>query len=243
MKKLNNKIALITGGTKGIGFAIAEEMLKEGMKIVITGRNEKGVEEAKNKLSTSHHADNIVGSVSDVRDTASLQKCVHDAQNHFGNPLDIVIANAGIGHFAPISEMSHEKWNEIIDVNLTGVFNTVKATLETLKLSKGYFITIGSIAGANFFEMGTAYNASKFGLLGFSQALMLDLRKVKIKVSTIMPGSVTTYFNGHTPNKQDDWKISPEDIGQIVIDLLKMPERTLPSKIEVRPSFPINKYE
>jgi NAD(P)-dependent dehydrogenase (short-subunit alcohol dehydrogenase family) len=134
--------------------------------------------------------------------------------------------------------MSHETWNEVIDVNLTGVFNTIKASLDALKSSKGYFITMASLAGTNFFANGAAYNASKFGLVGFTQAVMLDLRKFGIKVSTIMPGSVATYFNNHVPDDADSWKIQPEDIGDLVVDLLKMHPRTLPSKIEVRPSMP-----
>ncbi|MCB0644368.1 MAG: SDR family NAD(P)-dependent oxidoreductase, partial [Phaeodactylibacter sp.] len=125
-----------------------------------------------------------------------------------------------------------------IDINLTGVFNTVKASLDPLKNSQGYLFTIASLAGTNFFAGGAAYNASKFGLVGFTQAVMLDLRQHGIKVSTIMPGSVATYFNNHTPSETDAWKIQPEDLGQLVIDLLNMHPRTLPSKVEVRPSIP-----
>ena len=150
----------------------------------------------------------------------------------------MLVANAGVGHFAPIETLTEELWKDTIDTNLTGVFNSVKASLEALKKSKGYIITIASLAGANFFENGAAYNASKFGLVGFTQAIMLDLRKHGIKVSTIMPGSVATHFNNHTPNDADAWKIQPEDIGEIVLNLLQMNPRTLPSKIEVRPSMP-----
>jgi 3-oxoacyl-[acyl-carrier protein] reductase len=152
--------------------------------------------------------------------------------------LDVLIANAGVGHFDSIENMTPDQWNETIDTNLTGVFNSVKASIPSLKESKGYIMTIASLAGTNFFENGAAYNASKFGLVGFTQAIMLDLRKLGIKVTTIMPGSVATYFNNHTPNDADAWKIQPEDIGQMVVDLLKMNPRTLPSKIEVRPSMP-----
>jgi NADP-dependent 3-hydroxy acid dehydrogenase YdfG len=123
-----------------------------------------------------------------------------------------------------------------MDVNLTGVFYSVRASIPSLKKSKGYIITIASLAGTNFFAGGSAYNASKFGLVGFTQAIMLDLRNSGIKVSTIMPGSVATHFNHHTPGNTDAWKIQPEDIGELVVDLLKMNPRTLPSKIEVRPS-------
>ena len=155
--------------------------------------------------------------------------------------LDVVIANAGVGQFAPIEEMSPEQWHAVIDTNLTGVFYTTKATVPALKDSNGYLITIASLAGTNFFPTGSAYNASKFGLVGFTQAVMLDLRQAGVNVSTIMPGSVATYFNDHVPNEKDAWKIQPEDLGQMVIDMLRMDPRTLPSKIEVRPSRPPKK--
>jgi NADP-dependent 3-hydroxy acid dehydrogenase YdfG len=137
--------------------------------------------------------------------------------------------------------MEIEKWHEVIDTNLTGVFYSIKAALHALKETKGYIITISSLAGANFFPTASAYNASKFGLTGFTQAVMLDVRNHGIKTTTIMPGSVATYFNGHTPNEKDAWKIQPEDIGQITLDLLKMDARTLPSKVEVRPTMPPSK--
>ena len=124
------------------------------------------------------------------------------------------------------------------DTNLTGLFTTIKSTVKMLKSTKGYFITIASLAGTNFFANGAGYNASKFGAVGFTQAVMLDLRQSDIKVTTIMPGSVTSHFAGHTPNEADAWKIQPEDLGEMVIDLLHMNPRTLPSKIEVRPSKP-----
>ena len=126
----------------------------------------------------------------------------------------------------------------LIDTNLNGVFHTLKAALPALKKSRGYYITIASLAGTNFFARGAGYNATKFGVVGFTQAVMLDLRPYDIKVSTIMPGSVATYFNGHIPNEADAWKIQPEDIGKLVLDLLRMHPRTLPSKIEVRPTRP-----
>ena len=128
-----------------------------------------------------------------------------------------------------------------MDVNLTGVFFSTKASLAALKKSQGYLMTIASLAGTNFFAKGAAYNASKFGLVGFSQAVMLDVRQAGVKVTTIMPGSVATHFNNHTPNEKDAWKIQPEDVGQLVIDLLKMHPRTLPSKVEVRPTRPPSK--
>ncbi len=236
MNSLHNKTAFITGGTKGIGLGIAERMAAEGMRIAITGRNAAEAKIEASKLIKLGASD-ALGLICDVRDAKSQESCMKEIMATWGQ-LDVVIANAGVGHFDPIESMSLEKWNEVIDTNLTGVFNTVKATVEALKASKGYLITMASLAGTNFFANGAAYNASKFGLVGFTQAVMLDLRKYGIKVTTIMPGSVATYFNGHVPNEKDDWKIQPEDIGDMVVDLLKLNPRTLPSKIEVRPSMP-----
>ncbi len=239
MQELKGKVAFITGGTKGIGYGIAEALIRKGAHVAITGRTEKALKEAAEKLNTIGEG-KALGIVSDVRDLASEQRAIDEVINKWGS-LDMLIANAGVGHFNSIEELSTEQWNEIIDVNLTGVFHSVKASLPALKKSKGYIITIASLAGTNFFAGGSAYNASKFGLVGFTQAIMLDLRKHGIKVSTIMPGSVATHFNDHTPNAQDDWKIQPEDIGMLVVDLLQMNPRTLPSKIEVRPSMPSSK--
>ncbi len=233
------KTALITGGTKGIGFGIAEVLIKEGIKVAITGRTKAATDEAAAALNQIKRG-SAIGIVSDVRNLASQQKAVAKVVAKWGQ-LDYFIANAGVGHFAPIQTLTTEHWLETIDINLTGVFYSIKASMEALKATQGYFISIASLAGANFFETAAAYNASKFGLVGFTQAIMLDLRKEGIKVSTIMPGSVATHFNNHTPNEKDAWKIQPEDIGQIVSDLIKMPARTLPSKIEVRPSMPPSK--
>lgn len=230
------RTALITGGSKGIGYGVAEVLIKEGVKVAITSRSSVAAELAAAKLNEINPG-HAIGMAADVRDLASQQRVV-DAIVKEWERLDYVIANAGVGHFAPIQELTPEQWQETIDINLTGVFNTAKATLNALKESKGYFITIASLAGTNFFEKGAAYNASKFGLVGFTQAVMLDLRSEGIKVSTIMPGSVATYFDNHEPSDADAWKIQPEDIGQIVYDLLKMNPRTLPSKIEVRPTRP-----
>lgn len=172
---------------------------------------------------------------SDVRDFSAQQKIAETIIDKYGS-IDVLVANAGVGHFANIEDLTIEQWNQTIDINLTGVFYTVKAALPALKKSKGYIFTISSLAGTNFFENGTAYNASKFGLTGFTQALMSDVRQHDVKTTTIMPGSVATYFNGHIPNETDAWKIQKEDIGQMIIDLLQMHPRVLPSKIEVRPS-------
>jgi 3-oxoacyl-[acyl-carrier protein] reductase len=237
MQNIQNKTAIITGGTKGIGYGIAEAMLREDMNVLITGRSDSSVNSALSKLRDIGKG-KVEGQAADVRNLSAMKAAVDAAAKHFGG-LDILIANAGIGHFGSIEEITEEQWRETIDVNLTGVFNSVKASLDKLKASDSpYLITIASLAGTNFFAGGSAYNASKFGLVGFTQAMMLDLRHKGINVSTIMPGSVATHFNDRTPTKADSWKIQPEDLGKMVIDLLKMDPRTLPSKIEVRPSRP-----
>ena len=238
MTSLKNKVALVTGGTKGIGCGIAQSLLQEGIHVAITGRNQLSASEAANTLNNNPNAKGkAIGLEADVRDFESQQNAVNEVIKQFGH-LDIVIANAGLGHFASIENLTVEQWQETIDTNLTGAFYTIKASVEALKKSKGCYITISSLAGTNFFANGSAYNASKFGLTGFTQAVMLDLRQYGVKVSTIMPGSVSTYFNGRIPNENEAWKIQIEDIGEMVVNLLKMNPRTLPSKIEVRPSMP-----
>jgi hypothetical protein len=235
MNNLTNKVAYITGGSKGIGYGIAKTLLNHGMKVAITSRTMSAAKQA--AASLTKDPSKVLALESNVSSLASETKAVKAAIDHFGR-LDVLVANAGVGHFASIESLTEEDWKDTIDTNLTGVFNSVKASLEALKKSKGYIITIASLAGINFFENGAAYNASKFGLVGFTQAIMLDLRKHGIKVTTIMPGSVATHFNDHIPNDADAWKIQPEDIGQMIADLLNMNPRTLPSKIEVRPSIP-----
>ncbi|MFC4721419.1 SDR family oxidoreductase [Geojedonia litorea] len=241
MKTLSSKVALITGGTKGIGFGIAQSLLEEGINVAITGRDLTTAQDTAKELNAGLNSKaKAIGLQADVRNFESQKKAVESIMAQFGQ-LDIVIANAGLGHFASIEDLTPAQWQETIDTNLTGAFYTIKASVDALKQSKGYYITISSLAGANFFAKGSAYNASKFGLTGFTQAVMLDLRHHGIKVSTIMPGSVSTYFNGNEPDHSDAWKIQIEDIGELVIDLLKMNPRTLPSKIEVRPSMPPSK--
>lgn len=239
MQELDKKVAFVTGGSKGIGFGTAAALVQQGMRVAISSRSQSSADEAAaelNKLSPGE----AIGVAADVRDMDSQQRAVDQVLEQWGQ-LDVLVANAGLGHFASIEEMTAEQWNEVIDTNLTGVFYSIKASLPALKKSEGYIITISSLAGTNFFAGGAAYNASKFGLTGFTQSVMLDLRQHGIKVSTIMPGSVATHFNGHQPDDQDDWKIQIEDMGQMVVDLLHMHPRTLPSKVEVRPTKPPSK--
>lgn len=236
MPSITDKVALITGGSKGIGLGIAEVLLEAGLRVAVTSRSAEVAQATADQLNAKYPG-KALGVASDVRNLTAEQKAVDHVVAHFGQ-LDVLVANAGLGHFAPIQELTAEQWQSTIDTNLTGVFHSVKAAIPALKQSEGYIITIASLAGTNFFKTASAYNASKFGLVGFSQAIMLDLRQDGIKVSTIMPGSVATHFNDHTPSEADAWKIQPEDIGQMVADLLRMHPRTLPSKVEVRPSRP-----
>jgi 3-oxoacyl-[acyl-carrier protein] reductase len=236
MNNLTDKVAYITGGSKGIGYGVAKTLLQNGMKVAITSRSLSAAKKAAESLDKDRSR--VLALESDVSSMDSETRAIKAVIDRFGR-LDLLVANAGVGHFANIENLSEQEWKETLDTNLTGVFHSVKASLSELKKSKGYIITIASLAGINFLENGAAYNASKFGLVGFTQAIMLDLRKQGIKVSTIMPGSVATHFNNHTPDAADAWKIQPEDIGDLVLDLLKMNPRTLPSKIEVRPTIPV----
>lgn len=232
MIKVENKVVYITGGTKGIGKGIAKALLEAGYKVAISGRSLEDAQQTARELGTSEQ---ILGVASNVTQYADEEEAIANIVTHFGR-LDVVIANAGVGIFASIEELSLEDWNAMIDTNLTGAFHTLKASIPQLKQNKGYYISIASLAGVNFFATASGYNASKFGVVGFTQAAMLDLREYDIKVTTILPGSVASNFNNHTPSEKDSWKIQPEDIGELVVDLLKMNPRSLPSKIEIRPS-------
>jgi 3-oxoacyl-[acyl-carrier protein] reductase len=239
MIHLKEKNAFITGGTKGIGFGIAQSLLQEGVSVVITGRTKESLQRATSELAplAKSHSAKILGIVADVRDYESMASAAKNAMENLG-PIDLVIANAGLGHFAPVHQLSVEQWHETINTNLNGVFYTLKVFAQSLMDHQGYFISISSLAGTNFFAGGSAYNASKFGVTGFTQAAMLDLRDYGVKMTTIMPGSVATYFNDHVPNDDDYWKIQKEDLGQIVVQLISMHPRSLPSKIELRPTMP-----
>lgn len=233
---MEQKTAIVTGGSTGIGYGIAAALVKEGINVAITSRSQERADQAVEQLKQEGSGE-VIGIAADVRRFEDQQHAVKVALDKWGR-IDLFVANAGVGHFAPIDELSIELWKETIDTNLTGPFYSIKAALEALKSSKGFFITISSLAGTNFFAGGSAYNASKFGLTGFTQAAMLDLRQSGIRVSTIMPGSVATGFNNHEVSDKDAWKIQIEDIGKLVVDLFNMNPRTLPSKIEVRPSQP-----
>jgi len=239
MEVLENKTILITGGSKGIGYGIARALIQERAKVAITSRSLVAAEKAAAELNKLGKGE-AMGIAADVRNAGDQQQAVTRLIQKWGR-LDVLVANAGVGYFGSIETLTTRQWQETIDTNLTGIFHSIQASIPALKKSKGFIITMASLAGTNFFAGASAYNASKFGLVGFTQAVMLDLRASGIRVTTIMPGSVATQFGGQEPGPEDAWKIQPEDIGQIVVDLLGMNPRTLPSKIEVRPSVPPGK--
>ena len=234
--RLQGKTAFITGGSKGIGLAVAAALVGAGARVTIGARTQEEVRAAAERLDDRGPGD-ALGVVCDVRDYDSVRDAVAQHVERFGG-LDIMVANAGVGSSAPVDELRPEDWRRVIDTNLTGAFYTVRASVDELKKSEGYLFTIGSLAGVNYHAGMSAYNASKAGLLGFSHAVMLDLRKHGVKVTTVMPGSVATHFGGSEPTDAEAWKIQPEDLAEMILYLLSVPPRTLPSKVEVRPSQP-----
>lgn len=233
---LQGQVAWITGGSKGIGLGVAEALVREGVHVVLSARGERDLAHAVEHLSSLEGGD-VVGAACDVRDGQRQREVAQSIDDRFGR-LDLLVANAGIGRFGAVDALTDEAWHDVLDVNVTGVFHAVRAGLPALERTQGTIVTIGSLAGANPFAGGAAYVASKFAVLGFTHSIMLDLRDRGVRVSTIMPGSVATHFGGHAPGPDDDWKIQPEDVGALVVTLMKMPARTLPSKVEVRPSRP-----
>lgn len=248
MPELTGKCAIVTGGTKGIGRAIAEALLGRGVAVTISARTAADVERVSGELNDGQFVSRpapaaedrgrALGIACDVRRPDDCRRLVDEAVAAHGG-LDILVNNAGIGFFAPVEEMGVEDWQRVIETNLNGVFYCSHFAIPHLKRGGGgWIINIGSLAGKNAFPRGAAYNASKFGLVGFTEALMQEVRHDGIRVSSIMPGSVATGFTHPTPGAGDDWKVQPQDIAQIVLDLLDTPERTLPSRVEVRPSRP-----
>jgi 3-oxoacyl-[acyl-carrier protein] reductase len=232
----SNQVCLVTGGTRGIGRAIAEMLAAEGASVAICGRREEAVDQAVSELTVT--GGKVKGKAADVRSYEQVRELFEFVDSEFGG-LDVLINNAGVGVFGPISELSIPEWAETIETNLSGVFYCCREALFRFATrGAGYIVNISSLAGKNSFAGGSAYNASKFALTGFSEAVMLDKRNENVRVSYIMPGSVDTEFGGAGAGSVSDWKIQPADIAEIVRMLLRMPARTLISRVEVRPAKP-----
>jgi len=235
---LIGQTAVVTGATRGIGFAIARALADSGATVSICGRDQSNVDDAV-RLLTNESKRKVVGKVADVRASTSVAALFEWVDGETGGP-DILVNNAGVGVMKSTAELTVEDWQRSIETNLSGAFYCSREALGRFKNRRGgYIINIGSLAGKNAFAGGAAYNASKFGLNGLSEAMMLDHRHDNVRVSHIMPGSVDTAFSSGGSAKAD-WKIAPEDIGEIVLMLLRMPERTLVSRVEVRPAKPRN---
>jgi 3-oxoacyl-[acyl-carrier protein] reductase len=233
MPNLTGKVAIVTGATKGIGLAIAERMVNEGMSVVVSARTESDVTTVAERLGA--HA---MGVPCDVSDPDACQALVDTTIDRFGR-LDVLVNNAGLGVFKPISELSVEEWQLQIDVNLGGVFYCSKAALPHLSASgDGFIVNIGSLASRNSFATGTGYNASKFGLLGLTEAMMLDVRYDDVRVSIVMPGSVNTPFNNNQMASERGWKLEADDCALAVMQLLEYPKEAHVSRMEMRPSQP-----
>jgi len=240
MTDFKGKTALVTGGTKGIGKAIARDLLEAGFNVAFTARSRGDVELVSGELSAVGSA-GVLGLEADVRDPEGCKAVVSQVVGEFGG-LDLLVNNAGVGKFAPIQEMSLEDWHVQVDTNLSGVFYLSRAAIPHLKASEdAWILNIGSLASRNSFAGGVAYNASKFGLLGMSEAMMLDLRYEGIRVSLIMPGSVDTGFGERPAGEKEGWALTSEDVSRAVLDLLHYPGNALPSRVELRPSQPPRK--
>jgi NAD(P)-dependent dehydrogenase (short-subunit alcohol dehydrogenase family) len=249
-KSMENKVAIVTGGTRGIGRAIAERLLDEGARVAICGTRQKSVDGAVEDLCVGHlsRKDRVFGMVADVSRLENVREFIAAVQQKFG-AIHILINNAGSGTFASVAELMPEAWEKTIALNLTGAYYCCHEIMPIFKQAGGGdVVNIGSLAGVSAFAGGAGYNASKFGLVGFSEAMMLDHRYDGVRVSLIMPGSVDTEFGGQagsepagSPRRESEWKIAPGDIADIVVCMLRMPRTTTVSRVDIRPSRPPRK--
>jgi 3-oxoacyl-[acyl-carrier protein] reductase len=236
-------VGIVTGGSKGIGLAIARAFLARGMQVTISARKDGELQEAGRRLgagdpSTPTGTGNVLAVRADVRDAGEAQRLVDETVRRFGG-VDVLVNNAGIGRFANVADMSLDDWRQIIETNLSGVFYCCRAAIPAMKArGAGFIINISSLAGKNPFTTGAAYCASKAGLNAFSEALMQEVRHDNIRVSYVMPGSVSTGFGDHGSSGEADWKLTPEDVARVVVDLIAHDARSLPSRVELRPSRP-----
>jgi NAD(P)-dependent dehydrogenase (short-subunit alcohol dehydrogenase family) len=231
--------ALVTGGTKGIGLGIARAIVAAGGRVAITGRDQATVDAAVKTLDPGGRpaSPRAIGFAADVRDRAAMERAIQETVSRFG-ALNVLVNNAGVGAFTDVASMTDEAWHRTIDTNLTGVFYCTRAAIPVLKKAGGgWIINIASLAGRNYFPNGAAYCASKAGLVAFTEAVMQEVRFDDIRVTCVMPGSVATDFDGPSASKDAaPWKLTPDDVAEVVVDLLRHPSRSLPSKIELRPA-------
>jgi 3-oxoacyl-[acyl-carrier protein] reductase len=237
MSSIRDKSALVTGGTKGIGRAIATALLDRGARVFICARKKDELDQAVKELREAY-GERVYGTACDVRDAEQVKAMFELAESLMGG-LDILINNAGIGSHSYVEQMGPDEWRATIETNLSGVFYCCHEALRLMKPGGGYIINIGSLAGKNAFAGGAAYCASKFGLIGFSEALMQEVRHDHIRVSYVMPGSVNTSFGrSGREDPETTWKLLPEDVATVVIQLLESDARALASRVELRPSEP-----
>jgi NAD(P)-dependent dehydrogenase (short-subunit alcohol dehydrogenase family) len=230
-----SRVTLITGGTRGIGYALAEALLRAGDQVAVTGTTADGVVRAERELG---QFGDVAGIICDVRDASAAELAVRTAVAKFGG-LDVLVNNAGVGVGAPVAELPHDEWHRIIGTNLTGVFNCCKAAIPHLRArGGGWIVNLSSLASTNPFVGGAAYCASKAAVNAFSEALMQEVRHDNIRVTYVLPGSVATGFSGREAGSGAEWKLLPGDVAQAIVDILNHPARSLPSRIEIRPSRP-----
>ena len=231
------RACIVTGGTRGIGFAIAAALLRQGGAVAIMGTSQQGVDRAVSRLGQDAAVERVLPLVCDVRDAAAVERAFGETASRFGS-LDVLVNNAGVGVGRPVAELSQNEWDRIIGINLTGVFLCSKAALTHMRDKGGWIINISSLASKNPFAGAAAYCASKAALNAFSDALMQEVRHHNIRVSCVLPGSVATEFSGRASTSGADWRLHPDDVAQVIVDLLGQPARSLPSRVEIRPSRP-----
>ena len=238
--QLVGRSAIVTGGSRGIGLATAIALRSVGAGVLICGRSADALNAAAVRIATAtgSAAGRVAIAVADVRHPEQAQRLVESAVEQLGG-VDILINNAGVGRFSPLANLTVEDWKETVDTNLSGVFYCCRAAIPAMRRSGGgWIINVSSLAGNHPFVGGAAYCASKAGLNAFTEALMLEVRRDGIRVSCVLPGSVDTEFAGNEPSEDAGWKLAASDVARTVVDLLRHPPRSLPSRVELRPSVP-----
>jgi 3-oxoacyl-[acyl-carrier protein] reductase len=241
MAAFTGKVAVVTGGSRGIGLEVARALLDRGAQVAITATSDRNLRAAESDLRRAGSEGDVLALRADVRRYPEVEGALSAAIERFGG-IDILVNNAGIGIFRRVADMSLDEWQQVLDTNLTGVFHCCRAALPHLRArGGGWIINVSSLASTNAFQEAAAYCASKAGLNAFSEALMQEVRHDGVRVSYVMPGSVRTEFSGRTTG-DDEWKLAPADVAQVVVDLIAHPSRSLPSRVEIRPARPPRKH-